>query len=254
MSRTQNRIRQIRTKKKISGTKIAKQLSISPQYFYDIEKGERNLSADLALRISEILGVSVNYLLGGEASDDENTLIEMKNVTYNDRELNSIILDKLKVLTDDEGYFIEDVQEDIFNTIDDTLYMSSAFPEPGLYSNYISEFERFFNAPYEDFDDKHRVEINKEFNEVFNYRTIKLVLDKNNYDDKHVFLESLEQIILKHDLKPKNPLSNEREFIRDLELSDKNILEEYDLKLDGKKLTEDEARGLIAYLRSLRQL
>lgn len=50
--------------KKLSGYFIAQQLGITPQYFYDIEKGERNLSAENASKLADIFGVTVDYLLG----------------------------------------------------------------------------------------------------------------------------------------------------------------------------------------------
>ncbi|MFD1335762.1 helix-turn-helix domain-containing protein [Oceanobacillus iheyensis] len=43
-----------------------------------------------------------------------------------------------------------------------------------------------------------------------------------------------------------------RELVKNLELSDERILKEFNLELDGKKLTREEAQGIIAYLRSLR--
>lgn len=49
------------------------------------------------------------------------------------------------------------------------------------------------------------------------------------------------------------PYKTEKEFIDNLELSDEKLIDEYNLKLDGKPLTKDEAKGVIAYLRSLRQ-
>lgn len=45
---------------------------------------------------------------------------------------------------------------------------------------------------------------------------------------------------------------NEKEFLRDLELSDKKLMQQFNLQLDGQELTEDEAKNLISYLRFLR--
>ncbi|MBO1003159.1 helix-turn-helix domain-containing protein [Pseudogracilibacillus auburnensis] len=50
------------------------------------------------------------------------------------------------------------------------------------------------------------------------------------------------------------PYKTEKEFIGKLELSDEKLLKQFDLELDGQKLSEDEAKGVIAYLRSLRQI
>lgn len=54
--------------------------------------------------------------------------------------------------------------------------------------------------------------------------------------------------------KEETPFQNEKEFVEKLELSDEELLNKYELELDGKKLTEEEAKGVIAYLRSLRQM
>lgn len=65
-----HRIKEIRLKTKdekgktISGTYMAKRLGISAQYYYEIERGEKNLSAELASKIADIFNVSTDYLLG----------------------------------------------------------------------------------------------------------------------------------------------------------------------------------------------
>lgn len=54
--------------------------------------------------------------------------------------------------------------------------------------------------------------------------------------------------------KKETPLTNEEEFLKDIDLSDKEILEQFDLKVDGRSLSEEEAKGIIVYVRSLRQM
>jgi transcriptional regulator with XRE-family HTH domain len=67
---SKHRIREIREKvrdkngKKLSGIAVAKMLGITPQYYYEIERGEKNLSAEMAARLAEIFGVTTDYLLG----------------------------------------------------------------------------------------------------------------------------------------------------------------------------------------------
>lgn len=48
--------------------------------------------------------------------------------------------------------------------------------------------------------------------------------------------------------------SNEEEFINSIDLSDEEVLGQFDLKIDGRSLTESEAKGIIAYIRSLRSM
>lgn len=43
-------------------------------------------------------------------------------------------------------------------------------------------------------------------------------------------------------------------FVGSLALDDEKLLDKFQLTLDGKPLTEEEAKGIIAYLRSLRSL
>jgi transcriptional regulator with XRE-family HTH domain len=54
--------------------------------------------------------------------------------------------------------------------------------------------------------------------------------------------------------KEKTPLKNEEEFIESIDLTDNELLEQFDLKVDGRSLSEVEAKGIIAYIRSLRQM
>lgn len=82
-----NRIREIRRMKKLSGTEMAKKLDISAPYYYDIEKGERNLSAELAAKIADIFGVSVDYLIGRENEDDDNEQELLKKLDLSDEAL-----------------------------------------------------------------------------------------------------------------------------------------------------------------------
>jgi transcriptional regulator with XRE-family HTH domain len=48
---------------------------------------------------------------------------------------------------------------------------------------------------------------------------------------------------------------NEREFLTKTNLSDEELLEEFELLgIDGEKLTRQEAEGIIAYVRTLRHM
>jgi transcriptional regulator with XRE-family HTH domain len=76
----QSRIRLIRKQKDFSGTKIAQILGISAQYYYDIEKGKRNLSAEMAAKLADIFEVSTDYLLGktDDPSPSNNSNLDSK--------------------------------------------------------------------------------------------------------------------------------------------------------------------------------
>ncbi|MFD3271471.1 helix-turn-helix domain-containing protein [Paenibacillus dendritiformis] len=83
------RIREIRKALKRSGTEVANKLGISSPYYYDIEKGKRNLNAELAVKLAEIFGVSVDYLLGVDDTepDDKNELEFLRKLDLSDKEL-----------------------------------------------------------------------------------------------------------------------------------------------------------------------
>lgn len=80
-----NRIRHIRREKRLSGIEVAKSLGISSPYLYDIEKGERRLSADIATQLAEIFDVTTDYLLGrSEEKEQGNNSNEIQNQCVND--------------------------------------------------------------------------------------------------------------------------------------------------------------------------
>lgn len=54
---------------------------------------------------------------------------------------------------------------------------------------------------------------------------------------------------------PTNSLDNEvQQFVDDLELSDNEILDKFSLMVDGRKLTEDETKRFIAFVRAERMM
>ncbi|MDH7577154.1 MAG: helix-turn-helix transcriptional regulator [Bacillota bacterium] len=64
MIKSTNRLRELREERGKSGTEIADLLEISPQYYYDLEKGVKRLNEPLIRKLTEIYGVSSDYLLG----------------------------------------------------------------------------------------------------------------------------------------------------------------------------------------------
>jgi len=64
MEEKESRIRKLRKEKKLSGIKVAQRLDITPQYYYDIEKGERRLTTEIAAKLADLLQTTVDYLIG----------------------------------------------------------------------------------------------------------------------------------------------------------------------------------------------
>ncbi|MBU8567601.1 helix-turn-helix transcriptional regulator [Virgibacillus pantothenticus] len=200
-------------------------------------------------------------IIAGYWEENDGTNKEISDIYENEHTKEEKIINIIKNIVDDEGKFPAEYHQDIFKIFggyaeDDYLHERSSFKSR-------SEFDEWYMDFYliqDDLSENDIEECIEEFNKFYNYKTVKhgiLNLDKNficlnkTLED---FLLELEEFINKHDLKILlSDQSHEKEFLDKLELSDEKLLEEFNLVLDGKKLTEDEAKGIIAYLRSLRQ-
>jgi transcriptional regulator with XRE-family HTH domain len=76
------------------------------------------------------------------------------------------------------------------------------------------------------------------------------------YWDKDELLEEVQikEISVPYDIETKKPSTTEEDFIESIDLSDEDLFEQFDLQIDNQSLSEDEAKGVIAYVRSLRQI
>jgi len=59
-----NRLRELRESMKMSGTKVADMLGISPPYYYNLEKGKKRLNGELLVKLSKIFNVPTDYIIG----------------------------------------------------------------------------------------------------------------------------------------------------------------------------------------------
>ncbi|MCM3456559.1 helix-turn-helix domain-containing protein [Heyndrickxia oleronia] len=53
--------------------------------------------------------------------------------------------------------------------------------------------------------------------------------------------------------KETNETHNEQEFIEKINLTNEEIMKQFELEIDGESLSEEETKGIIAYVRALRQ-
>lgn len=98
MEKEKSRIRSIRRQKDISGTKVAEMLGISAQYYYDIEKGKRNLSAEMAAKLADIFEVSTDYLLGKTDDPSPNSKWDSKLPELTEKEERDIAKDLQRIM------------------------------------------------------------------------------------------------------------------------------------------------------------
>jgi transcriptional regulator with XRE-family HTH domain len=65
-----NRLKELRDKKNIKGPEIAKVLNITPQYYYELEKGEKRLNETLLRKFAEFYNVTTDYILKIDNNND----------------------------------------------------------------------------------------------------------------------------------------------------------------------------------------
>jgi transcriptional regulator with XRE-family HTH domain len=69
MASVGDRIREIREARKMTQDQLAEQSGISKGFLSDVENNKRNVSSDNLLRVANVLGASLDYLLRGASSD-----------------------------------------------------------------------------------------------------------------------------------------------------------------------------------------
>lgn len=59
-----NKLKEIRVAKKMSGVDVANAINITPQYYYELEKGKKRLNEDLLRKLAVLFKCTVDYILG----------------------------------------------------------------------------------------------------------------------------------------------------------------------------------------------
>ena len=58
-----NRLRELRDSKKLSGVDVAEAVNITPQYYYELEKGTKRLNEDLLRRFAKYYNTTTDHIL-----------------------------------------------------------------------------------------------------------------------------------------------------------------------------------------------
>lgn len=180
-------IKKFRNQSRMTQLQLAEKANISRSYLADVENGRYNVSLDVLKRIAGALNVSTARLLGEEQDP------MLTKAVSRETELDAQILAVLKDLTDDEGYFYENVREPVFNAIADHFYMAYSFHDSSDHRRYEKHFREFFESP-DEYSPREREESIEEFNKAYNYRTIKQSLKGNDLETKEKFLSAIEKI------------------------------------------------------------
>jgi len=70
------RIREERTKRRLTQEKMSERLEISDSYYGQIERGERHITLDTLVAITQYFGVTVDCLLSGSIDDNDMMLTD----------------------------------------------------------------------------------------------------------------------------------------------------------------------------------
>ena len=82
------RIKEQRTKMGLTQEELVFRLNIGHEHMNKIERGKRGCSIDIILELSEVFGVSTDYLLTGKKAGDESIRDSVENIMD---ELSSIL-------------------------------------------------------------------------------------------------------------------------------------------------------------------
>lgn len=80
------------------------------------------------------------------------------------------------------------------------------------------------------------------------------LLEEEYPKNKNEVKELTSAYITNQNEQKETPASSEEEFLDSIDLTDEELLEQFKVKVDGQTLTEDETKGIIAYIRSLRTM
>lgn len=176
-------IKYFRKKSGLTQVALAEKANISRSYLADVENDRYNASLEVIGKISTALNISISSLL------DEDT--DLYRTESNFVETKNKILNILKTLTDDEGFFHANLRKEVFDSFVYSLDITPSLHEPPS-NYYIEKMGYFFEHP-DEHTKSDKIEFIDSFNEMYNYRAIKKALDyqcNNVYD----ILNTLERI------------------------------------------------------------
>lgn len=113
------RIREIREERELSQKELAAKMQVSPTNIYNYETGRTEPSIEVLLKLSQILNVSVDYLIGREDSDVQPSATNRSTdqLTAKEKRLLKAFtslpeLEKNKLIEDAEFYALRHVKQE----------------------------------------------------------------------------------------------------------------------------------------------
>ncbi|MEC1155505.1 helix-turn-helix domain-containing protein [Cytobacillus horneckiae] len=181
-------IKFFRKKSGLTQVALAEKANISRSYLADVENDRYNASLEVLGKISTALNISTSTLLN---EDSELAKAEQ----YKVESINKI-LNILKTLTDDEGYFHANLRKIVFDSFIHFININYSLHQPPS-DYYIEQMMDFFESP-DDYTESDKKEFIESFNQMYNYRTIKNAL--NYHFDINGVQKTLEKIAAWNDI------------------------------------------------------
>lgn len=236
-------IRKARESKGLSVTAVAEQVGINHSHLSRIENGDRNPpKIPTILKLSQVLEIPFNELM--EKAGHLNGLGEKEK-----EEIGQTVSATTSFLDDSIIHFLELIGNSI------------------IYHKPFSErIERELWNGLEEIVTRFRAEVEFKISVTDPDRFEKLAKSINKNEDavfKSALLNSLKNLASKYHLwedtnsiskTSPDPYKNEKELISKIELSDEELLKQFEFELDGRPLTEKEIKRLLAYVRAERSL
>jgi len=197
------RLKSLRKEKKMTQIEFAKSIQIKQATLSEIERGGSRLSADLANKISDIYGVSLDWIMKGDTNQNIDKIINrhVLNIKHTDilalkvfDETN--INQELNVLISKNAGIIQGCAFDIFNKMLDITYEYLQKQKPtdkeiekiiGKEATYIEQFSAFGAIKYQSLSIEEKLNTLNNLNDVQQQVMIKIlkiidILESSMYD------------------------------------------------------------------------
>ncbi|MCM3242729.1 helix-turn-helix domain-containing protein [Cytobacillus oceanisediminis] len=191
-------IKKFRKQAGLTQVELANKANISRSYLGDVENERYNVSLEVLGKIAKALNIDMSSLIKGNESFVSDTPAVYRTALEKDEVIKEIIF-SLQSITDDEGNFLKDLRKSIFYSIVDHLWMAPAFHNSSDANEYENQFREYFADPM-NISYLYKDDLEQEFNEVYNYRTVKSVLLDNDSDQLELFLDSIKSLITIHNI------------------------------------------------------
>jgi transcriptional regulator with XRE-family HTH domain len=259
-------LKRLRETKNLTLTEVAEQAGINHSHLSRIESGLRNPpKATTMQKLAVALGVPFIELMekaGQWDRLDSEEKQQLANLYANDEKNEQRILSILKHIATDENTFPGIMHEGIFRIFGELSMMGHQGEK--FYKWYSMYLDRKISASQGELEDVEAEfpDAYEEFNKFYNYSTLKNQIENyNSSETNQNILSWLEQFTERHGyyshtetipfvIQENSPsYAPEKEFVDKIDLSDEELAKQFKITVDGRPLSEQEMKKIIAFVR-----